>query len=90
MAKVKGPHHRGTFHVQGRHVRQSAYANPATKCWRCGLTLADYAKQHGTQAARWTAGHVRDGEVGGVLLPEHFRCNVQAGNRARNPTSEDW
>lgn len=94
MAKVKGPHHRGAYGRTARAVTQSAYASPQTRCWRCGLTLADYAKQHGTRAARWTAGHVRDGEVGGPLAPEHARCNFRAGasmgNRKRNPTSEDW
>jgi hypothetical protein len=56
------------------------------------VTLEQYAATYGNKAAMWQAGHTKDGDIGGQLLPEHARCNAQAGAIARNkpPTSEDW
>jgi hypothetical protein len=90
LPKIKPPHYRGSYHVTSRKVRLAAWSDPGYRCPRCGMTFAEYAAVNGERAARWQAGHVRDGEVGGVLRPEHARCNIQAGLRARNPTSEDW
>jgi hypothetical protein len=86
------PHHAGNYARRAANVRRAAHANPDTICWRCGLTLDQFAAIHGWKAAQWQAGHTRDGEVGGLLLPEHARCNAQAGAHLRNrtPTSEDW
>ena len=69
-------HHRGDYTVRARHVRAIANANPSTLCWRCGRTL----HEHGPKA-RWTAGHVIDGEIGGELRPEASTCNYGAGGR---------
>jgi hypothetical protein len=94
--KIKGAHHRGTYHQQSRAVVAAAYTNPGVRCWRCHLTYAEYAMRHGERAARWTAGHVNDSEIGGLLLPEHHRCNSSAGatygnrRRSRNRTSRRW
>ena len=77
--KVKAAHHKGSYHVQSRHVRTLAYANPSTLCWRCGKTLPE----HGPRA-RWTAGHVIDGQIGGELRPEASTCNYAAGAQLIN------
>lgn len=86
-AKVKAPHHRGTYHVESAKIRAAAYAQPWTTCWRCGQTLAQIRARK--PRAKWTAGHINDGEVGGVLLPECSPCNASAGaklgNARRNP-----
>jgi hypothetical protein len=86
------PHHTGNYARRAANLRRTAHANPETICWRCGQTLEQYAAMHGIKAAMWQAGHTKDGQVGGQLLPEHARCNAQAGAIARNkpPTSEDW
>lgn len=83
--KPGSPHHHGTYHRRAAHLRAAANANPDTRCWRCGLTRAEYAAAHGERAARWQAGHVVDGQVNGELRPEHARCNIIAGNQARRP-----
>jgi hypothetical protein len=83
-------HHQGDYSRRARAVRDWANSHPDTICWRCGLTQVQYATTHGARAARWQAGHVVDGQVGGELLPEHARCNAQAGNRAREPRSQRW
>jgi hypothetical protein len=66
------PYHKGEYTKRAKAVRLAAYANPATTCWRCGLTHA----QHGR---RWQAGHVNDGDVNSPLLPECELCNTRAG-----------
>lgn len=95
MAKVKAAHHRGSYQVAAARVRALANANPATRCWRCGLTLAEVRTSK--PQARWTAGHLNDGQVGGPLAPECSPCNygngAARGNRMREPqpwTSRRW
>ena len=92
--KRKAPHHRGNYQVRAARCRAAADANPATRCRRCGLTLAEGIAAYGRGRARWTAGHVNDGEIGGPLAPEHACCNYSAGaaegNARRNPNSEQW
>lgn len=79
MSGIKGAHHRGTYHVDSAKVRAAANRNPATVCWRDGLTLAQHPP-----GAFWTAGHVNDGETGGLLLPEASCCNFSRGAAAGN------
>lgn len=93
--KVKGAHHRGSYQVQAKRVRDRANADPGSRCWRCGLTLAEVRKRK--PHAKWTAGHLIDGQVGGRLAPECSPCNMGAGategNRRRRPkpwTSRPW
>jgi hypothetical protein len=65
-------------------VRAQAYANPDTRCARCGLTL-------GTDT--WDAGHVVDGDLSAGLVAEHARCNRSAGaiaGNARRGSSFNW
>ena len=73
---VKAEHHKGSYDGRARLVRAAAMADPATLCWRCG--------QPRRLGDPWTAGHVIDGEINGVLLPEHASCNFKAGARHGN------
>jgi hypothetical protein len=85
-------HYRGDYARRAAAVRAAAYANPATVCWRCGLTLEQIRRTK--PLARWEAGHVVDGQVGGLLRPEHSSCNRSAGaaygNALREPRSRRW
>jgi hypothetical protein len=85
-------HYSGDYQLRARAVRAAAYANPDTRCWRCGKTLVE----HGP-GVRWDAGHVRDGDPTSPLAPEASSCNRSAGaalgnvRRARrkvNPTRQ--
>lgn len=93
-AKVKPAHHKGTFHQQSERVRRAAYASPLTRCWRCGLTLAEIRAQKPN--AKWQAGHLVDGQINGALAPECSPCNTShgaaAGNRKRGKpdVSRPW
>lgn len=79
----KPAHYRGDYHVRARHVRAAAYADPTTRCWRGGHTLAEARALWGTHV-KWTAGHLVDGQEGGPLAPECSHCNYGAGARLRN------
>ena len=79
------PYYQGSYKRRARAVRVAAYSDPHTKCWRCGLTLAEAQRIKPSEA--WDAGHVVDSEVGGVLLPEHASCNRAAGARMVNRAS---
>ena len=81
MAK---PHHSGTYHVQSKRVRDAAYRDPGTRCWRCRLTLDQCKPHRNGKPARWTAGHLIDGQVNGVLLPECSTCAATSGARYGN------
>lgn len=81
MSGIKGAHHRGDYQRRAAHVRAVAYADPTTRCWRCGLTLSQRRRTH--PRSRWTAGHLHDGEVGGPLAPECSWCNYSSGSRLR-------
>jgi len=76
---MKSPWHTGTYQVRAAQVRAAANANPNTKCWRCGKTLAEHKP-----GDKWTAGHLIDGQVDGPLLPEAASCNYAAGARLTN------
>jgi hypothetical protein len=84
--KRKAPHHRGTHQTRARLLTVAAYLDPDTKCWRCGRTLQEHKPHHNGKPARWTAGHVRDGEINGELRPEASTCNYSAGASAGNAT----
>ena len=75
------PHHQGSYKGRARRVREAAYRDPTTRCWRCGLTLEE--KQRTRPGDTWQAGHLVDGEVDGALAAEHRSCNAAAGARAR-------
>jgi hypothetical protein len=75
----KPAHYRGSYHVASRRVREAAAASPYTTCWRCGRTLAQHPPHKTGKPARWTAGHLRDGDPSSPLLPEASTCNKSAG-----------
>jgi hypothetical protein len=65
------------YHVRSRRITAAARENPATRCWRCGLTLAEARAKWGSHVV-WHAGHV---ELNGrTLRPEHSRCNIAERN----------
>ena len=80
----KPAHYRGTFHVDSRRVRDAAYADPLTLCWRCGRTLDQHPPHKTGKPATWTAGHVIDSDPTSPLLPEASTCNKSAGARYGN------
>lgn len=79
--KPKAPHHKGSYAADAKRVRDAANADPRTRCWRCGHTLGQCQPHRTGRPATWTAGHLNDGETGGLLLPECSTCNVRAGAR---------
>lgn len=93
---AKGLHHAGHYHRTAMRVRALAYANPQTRCWRCGRTLAEHPSHKTGKPVKWTAGHVRDGDPTSPLMPEASTCNYTAGTVMRNnkhkipPPSRRW
>ena len=91
---AKPPHHSGTYHVQARRIREQANANPDTRCWRCGKTMAEIRATK--PQAKWTAGHLIAGQANGPMLPECSPCNYGYGNGRRGHsttttrTSASW
>lgn len=60
----------GTDHRRAARIREQAYADPATRCWRCGRTRAEHGRA-------WHAGHVRSGDPRSPVLPECAECNLR-------------
>lgn len=79
MARRKPAHYRGDYHVRSRRVREAAYADPLTRCWRCKLMLHECKPHRNGKPATWTAGHLIDGDPRSPLLPECSPCNKSAG-----------
>jgi hypothetical protein len=86
---AKPAHYSGSYHVRSRAVRQAANANPLTRCWRCGLTLAEHKPHKSGKPARWQAGHLVDSDPTSPLLPEASTCNTRAGAKLRHRTRTD-
>ena len=84
---MKPAHYRGSYHVRARNIRAAANANPNTRCWRCGRTLAQHPPHHNGNPAKWTAGHLRDGDPTSPLAPEASTCNYSAGAQRINGTA---
>ncbi len=93
----KPPHRRGTYQADSKAVRDQANADPNTRCWRCGRTIAEVRETN--PKAQWDAGHVIDGQIGGPLKAECSPCNrgrgAAMGNRKRagkptRRTSRTW
>lgn len=82
-------HYAGSYQRRAAQLRAYAYANPLTKCWRCGKTRAEHGK-------RWQAGHIIDGDPNSTLAPECETCNTTAGATTRwakkstHPSSRHW
>lgn len=82
MPRPNQAHHKGDYPKRAAAVRAAAYADPSTRCRRCGRTLAEVLALGWTpRQAGWQGGHAVDGQVGGPLVPEHARCNETAGAR---------
>lgn len=81
---MKHPHHRGDFDRRAKAVRIAAYADPDTRCQRCGRTLVEHPPTRKGKPPAWQAGHVIDGQVDGQLGPEVQSCNASAGARLGN------
>ncbi len=94
MTTPHRPHYQGDYQVRARAVRQAAMLNPLTRCWRCGLTLAEHLPHRTGSPATWQAGHVIDSDPTSPLVAEASTCNKSAGasygNAKREPRSEDW
>ncbi len=56
---------------RSRVLRARAYADPATRCWRCGRTLAEVKAAEPTRKVVWHAGH-----TGGPLEPVLAECSL--------------
>ena len=82
--KHADPHYRRVAPI----VRANAYANPNTRCRRCGLTLEERQALHPHKRITWDCGHPAP------YAPEHSDCNRAAGatdgNRQREPRSRRW
>ena len=86
---IHGPGHSR----RARPLLKAWRANPNTRCWRCGHTLAEHPAHHSGRPSYWTAGHTRDiacttcghthGDPLAPLAPEGSWCNFQAGGRAQ-------
>ena len=77
------PHYHGRYYQLSKAVRQAAYANPLTLCWRCQKTYAQGLELYGREGAAWQAGHLVDGQPRSPLVAEHAHCNQSASHRAR-------
>ncbi len=83
-----GAKHNTPAHRQARaRIIPPAYADPTTRCWRCGRTLAEVREVK--PDATWDCGHL----PGGGWAAECSPCNRGAGARERNAKSRsifDW
>ena len=87
-AKVRG-HYRGGYQTRAKRVREAAYADPGSRCWRCGRTLAEEQARVDAgggrrRRVRWQAGHTVDGNSAYPLAAEHDTCNRTAGANLAN------
>ena len=80
MAK---PWHSGTYPARAKALREAAYADPTTRCWRCKRMIHEIRHRNG-KPAHWTAGHLIDSDPTSPLLPECSPCNKSAGARYGN------
>ena len=80
MPKRDRPRYTGSYAARAKRVRAAAYADPLTRCWRCGKTLAEV--QAVEPKVVWHAGHTVDGNSSHPLAPEHSTCNLSAGGKA--------
>lgn len=83
-------HYDQQFKVRAKQVRDAAYADSATTCWRCGLTLGAARAANPGRRIVWHAGHTIDGDRHAPILAECSLCNQRAGQKlsdARRRTS---
>lgn len=63
--------HDAAHDKRAKVIRWRAYADPATRCWRCGRTLAEVKAAEPTRRVEWHAGH-----TGGPLEPLAPECSL--------------
>lgn len=68
--------HDWSHQVRARPIRARAYADPSTRCWRCGLTLAEVRAANPRRKVVWHAGHTAPTRYA-ALLAECSLCNLQ-------------
>lgn len=73
-------HYTGSYATRAKRVRDAANSDPFTRCWRCGLTMAEKRKTVPNET--WDAGHTVDGNSAMPLMAEHASCNRAAGATA--------
>ncbi|MEZ5409572.1 MAG: hypothetical protein R2761_16200 [Acidimicrobiales bacterium] len=66
--------HDWSHQLRAKPVRQRAYADPSTRCWRCGLTLAEVRLANPGRRIEWHAGHTEPTRYA-PLLAECSLCN---------------
>jgi len=78
---MAGPHHRDPdYKKAARLIRDAAYRDPGTRCWRCRRTLAEVHTERPN--AVWHAGHLVEGDNTGGLAAECSPCNLAASQRS--------
>ena len=80
MPALRGRHkYRGDYQTRSRLVREAAYANPATRCRWCLLTLAEAQALYPEKSVKWDAGHRDHTDPRAPLAAEHAHCNRSEG-----------
>lgn len=69
----------GSYRRRAVAVVAAAYADPSSRCWRCGRTLGEEQAREPGRAVSWQAGHVVDSDPWSPLAAEHSTCNARAG-----------
>ena len=102
--RTKASRHRGQYHRLSQIMNAAANADPTTRCWRDGHTLAQHP------GSTWTCGHIEPDEYhlyrkhpspyatwidGRLCAPEPSGCNYSAGarrgnNMRRQDTTRNW
>ena len=77
-------HYDREFKIRAKRVRDAAYADPSTRCWSCGLTMAEAKAAEPGRRITWDAGHTVDGDRYAPLLAEHSSCNRSRGAAVGN------
>jgi hypothetical protein len=79
-------HYAGDYARRAAAIRAAANADPLTRCWRCGRTLAEV--RDAKPAATWDAGHLIDSDPASPLAAECSPCNRGAGARMGNASHD--
>lgn len=74
--------HDWSHQLRAKPIRQRAYADPSTVCWRCGLTLGAIRLANPGRKVEWHAGH-----TGGRLDPLLAECSLCNWRNAAETTS---
>jgi len=79
-------HYGGDYHARSKALRAAAYADPSARCWRCGLTMAEFVASFPRRRSEWHADHVVPGDRLSPLRPAHASCNTSEGARNSHGT----